>query len=128
MTAPTSPIRVSPWQVGLALGLVYTSWGTTYLATGHGVKPMPPGLFSGLLVIGSALAWALGAFMQRRRRVAASLLASAAWQMVLGGGSLALVGCCCGETQSLTAESFTPGAVAAFFYLLVVGSLIGFVA
>ena len=246
MTAPTSrsPIHVSPWQVGLALGLVYTSWGTTYLATGEAVKTMPPCLFSGvrlfsaglvllgylvlsgrrtkmngrdfvwtwlvgiclfvfgnglitfaqktvpsgvasvlvattplwmavleaawptgerlsvrgwlgllvglagvvllmvhrldisagadgvgyLLVIGSALAWALGAFLQRRRRAAGSLLASAAWQMVLGGGSLALLGCCLGETESLTAASFTPLTVGAFFYLLVVGSLIGFVA
>jgi drug/metabolite transporter (DMT)-like permease len=235
---------VSPWRVGLALGLVYLAWGTTYAATGEGVKTMPPGLFGGtrlflagtvllgflmftgrratlpgrelawnwlvgacmfvggnglinvaqktvpsgvasvlvattplfmavletawptgerlsargwlgllaglggvvllmadklhtptgtggagyLLVLGSAFCWALGAFLQRRRRHVVAPLTSAAWQMFLGGGSLALVGCCAGECRQLTADCFTPVVIAAFFYLLVVGSLIGYVA
>jgi drug/metabolite transporter (DMT)-like permease len=81
-----------------------------------------------LLVIASAFVWAFGAFLQRRRRVAASLLTTAAWQLVLGGASLALMGHWTGETAILTVERFTPGAIFAFCYLLVVGSLIGFVA
>ncbi len=241
---PSSPPHPSPWRVTLALGLLYVSWGTTYLATGEGVKTLPPFLFGGtrlllaglvllgflkltgrratmtgrdfgwtwlvavcmfvggnglvnvaqqtvpsgitsvlvattplwmalletacstgerltvrgwlglllglagvvlltadklnahtgtvgvgyLLVIGSAISWAVGASLQRRRRVAASPLASAAWQMTFGGASLVFLGCCLGQAEGLTAERFTPGAVAAFFYLLVVGSLIGFVA
>ncbi len=48
--------------------------------------------------------------------------------MTLGGASLAVVGCCLGETNQLTAASFTRAGVTAFFYLVVVGSLIGFVA
>jgi drug/metabolite transporter (DMT)-like permease len=48
--------------------------------------------------------------------------------MILGGGSLALVGLAVGEGGQLTREHFTAGAAFAFFYLLIVGSLVGFVA
>jgi drug/metabolite transporter (DMT)-like permease len=34
----------------LALGWVYLSWGTTYLAIREGVKTLPPGLFGGLRI------------------------------------------------------------------------------
>src|SRR5581483_262813 len=47
--------------------------------------------------------------------------------MFLGGGSLALLGLVLGEWQHMP-ERLTAGAVAAFCYLLVVGSLVGFVA
>ena len=232
------------WRVVLALGLLYISWGTTYLATGAGVKTVPPLLFGGsrlflaglvllgflrltgrrvkmsgrdfgrtwlvgvflfvggnglvnvaqqtvpsgiasvlvattpfwmalletisptgerlsvrgwlglllglagvvlltadklsahlggigvgyLLVIGSAISWAFGAILQRRSKVAASPVACAAWQMVLGGASLVVLGCSLGHAQELRVERITPTAIAAYFYLLVIGSLIGFVA
>jgi drug/metabolite transporter (DMT)-like permease len=48
--------------------------------------------------------------------------------MLLGGGGLTLIGLVTGEPAQLTPERFTPAAVFAFFYLLVVGSLLGFVA
>jgi drug/metabolite transporter (DMT)-like permease len=52
----------------------------------------------------------------------------AAYQMLLGGGGLTVVGVLLGEVGELDAADFTPGAIYAFFHLLVVGSLIGFVA
>ena len=48
--------------------------------------------------------------------------------MLLGGSGLALIGVLIGETNRLTAESFTLHAVVAFFYLLVVSSLVAFLA
>src|SRR5260370_11679878 len=47
--------------------------------------------------------------------------------MVVGGG-VALVGASVGETRELSAASFTTAAVSSFIYLLVVGSLVGYVA
>jgi drug/metabolite transporter (DMT)-like permease len=239
MTDPA--IRPRPWQVGLALGLVYLCWGTTYLAIREGMKTMPPCLFGGLritlggivvlafllisrqrvavsgvdfvwawlggacffvggnglinvaqktvpsgvasvlvattplwmallesawptgerlsprgwaglllglagvvllvsdridgtggtgslFVLGSAFTWAVGSFLLRRHSARASKLTMAAWQMLLGGASLTLLGVCLGEPGQLTPQDFTAGAVTAFFYLLVVGSLVGFVA
>jgi drug/metabolite transporter (DMT)-like permease len=80
-----------------------------------------------LLVLGSAFCWSFGSVLMRWRRPSGSHLAGAAYQMVLGGGCLALLGLAAGETQQLPTR-ITPGAVGAFCYLLVVGSLVGFVA
>jgi drug/metabolite transporter (DMT)-like permease len=80
-----------------------------------------------LFILGSALAWAVGSVLSRHRRPGGSHLATAAWQMVLGGGGLTLIGLAAGEAARLTPGHFTPTVVFAFFYLLVVGSLLGFV-
>jgi drug/metabolite transporter (DMT)-like permease len=238
--------HVAPWKLALALGLVYLSWGTTYLAIQEGVKTLPPALFAGtrvclagllvlaflrlsggtvrlsrrdvlltflsgglmfvvgnglltfaektvpsgaaavlaataplwmavleaawphgerlawrgwfgllvglggvalllsekwlnqtatglpvagsFMVLGSAAGWALGSSLHRHRRSSAPHLTAAAYQMLFGGGSLAVLGLVMGEGKSLTPACLTPGAITAFFYLLVVGSFIGFIA
>ena len=81
-----------------------------------------------LLIVGSAMLWAFGSCLLRRQRRRSSHLVTAAWQMALGGGALTLLGLLVGEAQQLTAASFTGRAVYAFLHLLVVGSLVGFVA
>ncbi len=80
-----------------------------------------------LLVLGSACFWAFGSVLMRHRRLSGSHLTAAAYQMAIGGGCLALLGVVSGEVERLPAQ-VTPGAVGAFCYLLVVGSLVGFVA
>jgi len=80
-----------------------------------------------LLVLASACCWALGSLVLRHRHSQVPHLTAAGYQMFLGGGSLALLGLVLGEWQHMP-ERLTAGAVAAFCYLLVVGSLVGFVA
>jgi drug/metabolite transporter (DMT)-like permease len=80
-----------------------------------------------LLVLASACCWSFASVLMRHRRLSGSHLAGAAYQMAIGGGCLAVLGLLGGEVKELPAE-ITPGAVGAFFYLLVVGSLVGFVA
>lgn len=84
--------------------------------------------FGPLLILGSSLAWSVGSVLLRHKRANASPLAAAAYQMVVGGGSLTVIGLLAGEAGRLTPEQLTLSAVTAFFYLLVVGSLVGFVA
>jgi drug/metabolite transporter (DMT)-like permease len=238
--------HVAPWKLALALGLVYVSWGTTYLAIQEGVKTLPPALFAGsrvflagllvlaflrlsggtvrlsrrdvlltfisgglmfvvgnglltfaektvpsgaaavlaataplwmalleaawphgerlawlgwlgllmelagvavlfsekwlnqsaptltgvgpFMVLGSAAGWALGSAVHRHGRSRAPHLTAAAYQMLFGGGCLAVVGLAMGEAHDLAPGCLTPGAIASFFYLLVVGSFIGFIA
>jgi len=241
LSAP--PSQAAPWKIGLALSVVYLSWGTTYLAIQEGVKTLPPCLFGGVriglagllllgylglrgqqlqlpwreagwfwlmsvfmfvggnglinvaeksvasgvasvlvattplfmalleaavpwgerlkrrawlglllglagvavlfsgrfhghenathwaglvLVLGSALCWAIGAFLHRHHRTTVPHLVVAGYQMLLGGASVSLVGVLVGELGQLTPGAYTSGAVFAFFYLLVVGSLMGF--
>jgi drug/metabolite transporter (DMT)-like permease len=81
-----------------------------------------------LLVLGSSLSWALGSLLLRYRRSSQCHFTTAAYQMVIGGGGLALIGLGLGEAGELTADHFTAGAAFAFFYLLIVSSLVGFVA
>ncbi len=80
-----------------------------------------------LLVLGSAAAWGFGSVLMRHRRLRVNHLMAAAYQMVMGGGLLALLGLALGEAGRLP-ERPTPGAVGAYVYLLVVGSLLGFLA
>lgn len=81
-----------------------------------------------LLVLGSAGCWSLGSLLIRYHRPTGSHLAAASYQMIAGGGSLALLGLVTGEVAELTPERLNLRAGFAFCYLLVVGSLIGFVA
>jgi drug/metabolite transporter (DMT)-like permease len=81
-----------------------------------------------LLVIGSAMAWALGSVLLRRRRQTASHLVLTAYQMLLGGLAQSVLGLAIGEGAELTADRFTLPGVYSFFHLLVFGSLVGFVA
>jgi len=84
--------------------------------------------FGALLIVGSAMLWAFGTCLLRRQRRRSSHLVTAAWQMTLGGAALTVLGLAVGEVQQLSAASFTGRAVYAFLHLLVIGSLVGFVA
>jgi drug/metabolite transporter (DMT)-like permease len=112
-------------------------WGWLGLLAGLGgvlvlVPPERPREWLGdrgpFLVLASAFFWALGSLCVRYQRRRASALATAAYQMLVGGGALAVTGVCLGEQRRVTLEHFTPVAVGAFFYLLVFGSLVGFLA
>ncbi len=81
-----------------------------------------------LLVIGSAVSWALGSLVSRYHRPQGSHLAAAAYQMVVGGTCLTLIGLMIGEARELSTDQLTGRAVFSYLYLLIVGSLVGFVA
>jgi drug/metabolite transporter (DMT)-like permease len=80
------------------------------------------------LILGSAFSWACGSFVLRRRKLKMAHLTSAGYQMAIGGFAMSLIGLFLGEGRQLAQAEFTPLAVYSFFHLLVVGSLIGFVA
>jgi drug/metabolite transporter (DMT)-like permease len=80
-----------------------------------------------LLVLGSASCWALGSLVARHRRMTSPHLTAAAYQMLLGGAGLALIGLVSGEASRLP-DHVSARAAGAFVWLLVFGSLLGFVA
>jgi drug/metabolite transporter (DMT)-like permease len=117
-------LSVRGW-IGISAGLIGVA---VLLAPGLGE---PAGLvqdFGPLLILGSAISWALGSFLSRNRQVRLGHLIVAGYQMLIGGGSLFLIGLVLGEGNELTTDTMTPRALGAFFYLLVVGSIIGFTA
>jgi drug/metabolite transporter (DMT)-like permease len=84
------------------------------------------GDFHALLILGSAASWALGSLVSRHLALKIPHLTSAGYQMLLGGGSQVLLGTALGEWQQIPA--LTGRAVGCFCYVLVFGSLMGFVA
>jgi len=80
------------------------------------------------IALGSAFAWAIGSIIQRRLAPKIDAIQIAGWQMLTGGASLTVLGLCFGELNQITNEKLNPTTIGAFFYLLFIGSLIGFVA
>ena len=75
----------------------------------------------------SAVSWAIGSLVLRHMRMKTSHLTAAGYQLVFGGLGMTLVGVILGETRRWP-EQITPRTIEAFFYLLLIGSLAGFVA
>ena len=83
--------------------------------------------YHSLLVLASAACWGVGSLLSRHFAVAMPHLTSAGYQMILGGCFQTTLGTYLGEWPVLF-ERLDERAVGAFLYLLIVGSLTGFVA
>jgi drug/metabolite transporter (DMT)-like permease len=81
-----------------------------------------------LMALASAFCWAVGSIVQRRLVPKIDAVQIAGWQMRLGGLSLWALGLLIGEGKQMGWENLTRSAIGAFFYLLLIGSLLGFVA
>lgn len=80
-----------------------------------------------LLASASALVWSLGTVLSKYNRPKGSIWLVAGYQMLLGGIGMMIVGTILGEPWRITENTFTWSALMAFLYLLLIGSLIGFV-
>ena len=83
--------------------------------------------YPSLLVLASAASWALGSLLSRHWPAQLTHLTSAGFQMVMGGFLQTALGTILWEWPSFIAKISGP-SLAAFAYLLIVGSLTGFVA
>ena len=79
-----------------------------------------------LLVIGSALSWAVGAIVLRHHRPCASTLLATAYQMTIGGLGMVALGLALGEGPEFRPAELTRDAVLGFLFLLFVHSLLGY--
>lgn len=79
-----------------------------------------------LLILGSAASWALGSLVSRHLALKVPHLTSAGYQMLFGGASQVLLGTAIGEWRQI--PELTARAIGCLVYLLVFGSLTGFVA
>lgn len=83
--------------------------------------------YHSMLVLASAASWALGSLISRHSAPQLSHLTSAGYQMILGGFFQTSIGTIFGEWPAFL-ERINGPALAAFLYLLIVGSLTGFIA
>ena len=93
-----------------------------------------PGLGSGSTAIGLAImisasiSWSIGSFLSGRLGMPRDPFVAAVYEMVAGGVFLTVGALALGEWRDVDAAAFAADSVAAWVYLVVVGSLIGFTA
>ena len=107
------PSRIE-W-IGLAIGFV----GVVWLNAGSSLDASSAGMLA-LLV--ATIAWSFGSIWSRGRDLPSPFMASAA-QMLCGGAAMLVLGLAIGERFDAMP---TPAGLAAFAYLVVAGSIIGF--
>ena len=106
---------------GVALG--FAGVGILLLPGGH-PDDVPIGM--ALLIIVAAVSWALGSFLQSRVDVPKDPLTSTAWSLFSGGLVLVAGGLIAGEASDVDLGAFSTKSIIAFFYLVVIGSIVAF--
>ncbi len=103
---------------GLVVGLA----GAALLAGPTGPGHLDP--VGALLLVISAISWAVGSLLSRRAVLPRRPLVAASMEMLTGGGILAVVGLSLGEGADLGGVSTQ--SLLALVYLIAIGSLVGF--
>ena len=107
----------------LLLGFVGVTWlAAPWETPAHG------GLHLGgvAAILLGCVSWSLGLIYSRRAQHGADSFVASALQMLGGGGALLLAAISHGDFAALQLSTITPRAWAAFCYLIVMGSLVGF--
>ena len=79
-----------------------------------------------LVMLAASMSWSRGSFVSRRLSLPSDPFVATVYEMLGGGLVLVAAGLAAGEASKLHADAFQPGPLAAWAYLAVVGSVIGF--
>jgi drug/metabolite transporter (DMT)-like permease len=90
----------------------------------HGDAP----LWALLAVLFASISWAFGSLISRRNQPKGSLLMTAAAQQILGGVLLSSAGLVHGDWGRVNLNAASTASIIAFAYLILIGSLVGYVA
>lgn len=80
------------------------------------------------IMCGATASWSLGSFFGHRLPLPRDGFVATTWEMLSTGAFLLVLGAATGELGSMEPSSFTLESIAAWLYLAVFGSLIGFTA
>ena len=80
------------------------------------------------LALGATVSWSLGSFFGRRLPLPRDGFVATTWEMLSAGAALVVLGVVAGELGSMDAAAFSVESIAAWLYLAVFGSLVGFTA
>jgi drug/metabolite transporter (DMT)-like permease len=79
-----------------------------------------------LVMLLASMSWSLGSFASRRLRVPADPFVAAAYEMLGGGAVLVAAAALTGELGDLDGADLQAGSLAAWAYLTIAGSVVGF--
>ncbi len=80
------------------------------------------------IALSASISWSLGSFFAHRLPLPRDGFVATTWEMLSAGVFLLVLGVVTGEPWSMDAAGFTVQSIAAWLYLAVFGSLIGFTA
>jgi drug/metabolite transporter (DMT)-like permease len=80
------------------------------------------------IMLGASVSWSLGSFFGHRLPLPRDGFVATTWEMLSAGAFLLVLGAATGELGSMEPSGFTLESIAAWLYLAVFGSLIGFTA
>jgi drug/metabolite transporter (DMT)-like permease len=110
-----------PTLAGVALGFV----GVAVLLLPGG-RPDSVRIGMALLVVVAAASWGLGSVIAHRVSMPGDPILASGWQLLFGGVVLVAGGLLSGEGGSVDVGAFSGKSIAAFAYLVVVGSIVAF--
>lgn len=111
---------------GIAIGFL-----GVWLLIGPSLEPMNTKhlhVGGALLLLTGSLSWAFGSIYSRQAVLPKNPFVATAIQMISGGSLLMILGFLMGEMNFINPSTFSVKSIAAFVYLVLVGSLIGFTA
>ncbi len=133
MIAGSVPLQVVVWRL---LARERVPRATTLAALvglgGLALVVGPDGIEGGSVAVGllvmvvASISWSRGSFVAARLSLPLNPFVAAAYQMLAGGLVLIVAGLAVGEWADLDRNAFQAGPVAAWAYLCVAGSVIGF--
>ena len=135
MIAGSVPLQVVVWRT-LAGDRVNraTALAAVIGLFGLGLIVLPGGLSGGSTAIGlvimlvASMSWSRGSFISQRLPLPRDPFVATTIEMLAGGLVLVVLGTVLGEWSDVTREALQPGPVAAWAYLAIAGSMIGFTA
>ena len=135
MIAGSVPLQVVVWRT-LAGDRVNraTAVAAVIGLLGLGLIVLPGGLSGGSTAVGlvimlvASISWSRGSFISQRLPLPRDPFVATTIEMLAGGLVLVAFGTVLGEWSDVTRETLQPGPVAAWAYLAIAGSMIGFTA
>lgn len=133
MIAGSVPVQIVVWRLiagervprGTALAAVVGLVGLALVVGpgGLGGGSVAVGL---LVMLAASISWSRGSFVSRRLTLPSDPFVATVYEMLGGGLVLVVAALAAGEASDLGREAFQPGPVAAWAYLAVMGSVVGF--
>lgn len=133
MIAGSVPLQIVVWRLAAGERVpVQTALAALVGLVGLAFVVGPDGLEGGSTAVGllvmltASLSWSSGSFVSRRLRLPQDPVVATVYEMLGGGLVLVVAALVVGEASRLEWAAFEPGPVAAWAYLAIVGSVIGF--
>jgi drug/metabolite transporter (DMT)-like permease len=133
MIAGSVPLQIVVWRLLAGERVARPTAIAALVGLGGLALIVAPGGFDGgsaaiglVIMLGASLAWSGGSFVSRRLTLPKDPFVATVYEMLGGGIVLVVAALAAGEAGSLDRDAFQAGPVAAWAYLAVMGSVVGF--